>query len=91
MVYDDTLPESNLRKFLVDVAINANGLATLKADPDSYPKEFLSAVIMRCVSLQTCPGLKGLTKERFKLTTAAKLCDYHDHSDPHAVVASEIE
>jgi hypothetical protein len=91
MVYDNTLPESNLRKFLVDVAINAFTFSRLETNPEMYPKEFLSAVILRCKSLRVYPGSKGVGRENYKSTMAAKLCDYHDHSDPHTVVASEIE
>jgi hypothetical protein len=88
-IYDNTVSNSGLRKFVIDKAVYVHSWTSLiEGKLETYPKEFLADVIVRAKAIQSF-GWDGTTKQKYISDSITELCKYHDHNIPSVTQAPE--
>ena len=83
-IYYTTPVGSPLRKLVVDFALDVYTWGDLddEEDKEPYPCAFLTEVLRAARGRNVAFG-KDMKKGEWISNTLGRLCDYHDHTDPH--------
>jgi hypothetical protein len=78
-IYENTLPDSLLRKYLTDDVV-ACYLFDDFGTTDDFPKDFMRDIILASRKAECAPGL-GSSPHDWANKLLDCICDYHDHTD----------
>lgn len=88
-IYGNTTENCGLRRFMVEFAVNMSRWEDLDGYRHLYPKDFLVDVLVTMRGKTMHFGTAAMSKVRWIAMTQARMCRYHDHTEPIANAQKE--